>query len=196
MAHLLNTKVWINLCFIDIFMTHICIQYFKTPLGELILGSYKDSLCLCDWRYRKNREVIDERITNAFQTAYVESESGVILESMRQLNDYFNKGRKQFDLPLQMVGSEFQKRVWNALINIPYGETVSYLELAKKLGNEKSIRAVASANGSNAISIIIPCHRVLGSKGELTGYAGGLETKRKLLQLESASLFPGQLQFF
>jgi len=177
-------------------MSKITIQYFKTPFGELILGSYKDNLCLCDWRYRTSRKMIDNRVQNELQAEYMESESPVVMEAITQLNDYFNKSRIQFDLPLLLTGSAFQKEVWNALTNIPYGQTLSYLALARILGNEKSIRAVASANGANAISIIIPCHRVLGSKGELTGYAGGTEVKRKLLQLESASLDPDQLQLF
>ena len=177
-------------------MTNISIQYFKTPFGELILGSYRDSLCLCDWRYRRNRTMIDYRIRNELKAEYMKSESPVIQKARIQLNDYFNKSRKQFDLPLILSGSAFQEEVWNALTNIPYGQTISYLELARSLGNEKSIRAVASANGANAISILIPCHRVIGSKGELTGYAGGIEVKRKLLLLESASVNPGQLQLF
>ena len=95
-----------------------------------------------------------------------------------------------------MVGSPFQQEVWNELLKIPFGETESYLGLSKRLNNEKAIRAVAGANGANAISIIIPCHRIIGEKGDLTGYAGGIETKKKLLQLENVNLFPDQLKLF
>jgi methylated-DNA-[protein]-cysteine S-methyltransferase len=91
-----------------------------------------------------------------------------------------------FNVPLLFVGSDFQKQVWNALMQIPFGVTKSYMELSKQFGNEKAIRAVASANGANAISIMVPCHRIIGSNCELTGYAGGLPVKKQLLQLEGS----------
>jgi len=163
-------------------------EYYSSPYGELILGSYNDQLCLCDWRYRKRREGIDRRIENGLLAKYVESGSPVIEETKAQLLQYFDGDRKEFDLPLLLVGTEFQKQVWKALIEIPYGKTLSYAGLSKKLGDEKAIRAVAGANGDNALAIIVPCHRILGSDGSLTGYAGGLGTKKKLLQLENASL--------
>ena len=110
---------------------------------------------------------------------------------MRQLDEYFAKKRKEFDLPLMFVGTEFQKSVWDALLSIPYGKTESYGALAARLGRPKSVRAVAGANGANAISIIVPCHRVIGSNHSLTGYGGGIEAKRYLLELEQGgeSLF-------
>ena len=101
-----------------------------------------------------------------------------------QLNEYFKGKRKIFDLPLSPDGTAFQRKVWNELLNIPFGSTISYLELAKRLGDPKVIRAAGSANGKNPVAIIIPCHRVIGADGSLTGYAGGLENKRKLLDLE------------
>jgi methylated-DNA-[protein]-cysteine S-methyltransferase len=100
------------------------------------------------------------------------------------LDEYFRAERKRFELPLLLVGSDFQKRVWDALLGVAYGETSSYLGLAEKVGNKSAVRAVASANGANAISIIVPCHRIIGSKGELVGYAGGLRAKERLLALE------------
>ena len=163
-------------------------EFFSSPYGELILGSYNDQLCLCDWRYRKRREGIDRRIESGLRANFVESGSRVIEETKAQLLQYFSGERKEFDLPLLLVGTEFQKRVWNSLIEIPYGKTLSYTGLSRKLGDEKAIRAVARANGDNALAIIVPCHRILGSDGSLTGYAGGLRTKKKLLQLENASL--------
>ena len=102
-----------------------------------------------------------------------------------QLNEYFEGTRKQFNLKLNPQGTEFQKRVWNALENIPHGKTMSYLELSKQLGDVKAIRAVANANGKNPLWIIVPCHRVIGSDGSLTGYAGGLHRKQWLLEHES-----------
>ena len=166
--------------------------YFKNDYGELIIGSYEQQLCLCDWRYRKMRSSIDRRIETGLQAEYVEGESDIIDETRKQLSSYFAGEISRFDLPLLMVGSEFQKKVWELLLNIPFGKTESYLGLSKKLGDVKAIRAVASANGANAISIIVPCHRIIGSDGNLTGYAGGLTTKRKLLRLENA-LAQGEL---
>ena len=175
-------------------MDNIQTTYYKTPYGELILGSFDHQLCLCDWRFRKMRASIDERIQAGLKASYVEEKSEIADETIAQLSQYFKGERQQFDIPLLLVGSEFQKQVWKELLRIPYGTTESYAGLSKKLGNEEAIRAVASANGANAISIIVPCHRILGSDGSLTGYAGGLETKRKLLRLENA-LLQGELPF-
>lgn len=167
-------------------MANIGISYFQTPFGELILGSWSQELCLCDWRYRKMRSTIDERIQSGLNAPYSEGESDVLDETKIQLNQYFKGDRQQFDLPLLLLGSEFQKQVWNELLKIPYGKTDSYLGLSKKMGNKEAVRAVAAANGANAIAIIVPCHRILGSDGNLTGYAGGVHTKKKLLRLENA----------
>jgi methylated-DNA-[protein]-cysteine S-methyltransferase len=104
-----------------------------------------------------------------------------------QLNDYFEGKRTEFDVLLNPQGTDFQKKVWNGLLQIPYGKTMSYLELSKQLGDVKAIRAVASANGKNPLWIIIPCHRVIGTDGSLTGYAGGLWRKKWLLELENPS---------
>jgi len=171
----------------------ININPFKTPFGELILGSYQDKLCLADWSYRKMRTTIDKRLKKGLNAEYIEEKSPIIEETKIQLQQYFEGARESFDIPLLFVGTDFQKRVWQALREIPFGKTLSYLELSKRLNNEKAIRAVASANGANAISIIIPCHRILGSDGSLVGYAGGLRTKMKLLSFEKA-LDENQLQ--
>ena len=103
-----------------------------------------------------------------------------------QLEEYFKGERKFFDLPLEIEGTEFQKKVWNELLKIPYGETITYKELATRLGDEKVIRAAAHANGVNPLPIVIPCHRVIGSDGSLVGYGGGLRIKEKLLALEGS----------
>src|SRR3990172_7493969 len=100
----------------------------------------------------------------------------------RQLHEYFNKERKTFSVPLDMHGTDFQKRVWTELLNIPYGKTISYLQLAVRLGDKKCIRAAGTANGRNPFSIIVPCHRVIGSNGDLVGYEGGLDKKKWLLE--------------
>jgi len=167
-------------------MNKINIKYFKTPVGELILGSYGNKLCLADWRQRKMRDSIDNRLRKRLDAEYIEQSSEVIEETIRQLNEYFNSDRKVFNIPLLVVGTEFQKSVWNGLIEVHFGTTASYLDLAKSIGNEKAVRAVATAVGANAISILIPCHRIIGSDGSLTGYAGGLDTKKKLLKLEKS----------
>lgn len=108
-----------------------------------------------------------------------------LMDAAYQLNEYFEGERQNFDLLINPEGTEFQKKVWNSLLEIPYGKTISYLELSKKLGDVKVIRAAASANGKNPLWVIIPCHRVIGSDGSLTGYAGGLHRKKWLLDHES-----------
>ncbi len=166
------------------YFEEITIQYWQSPAGALILGSYGDRLCLADWRYRKQRERIDRRLQKVLEAKYRESSSSVIEETIAQLEEYFVEKRQDFDIPLELAGTAFQKSVWRGLMQIPYGTTNSYAQLAEKLGNKKAVRAVANANGANAISILIPCHRIIGSDGTLTGYAGGLEVKKKLLTLE------------
>ena len=166
----------------------INIQYHKTDVGEFILGSFEQKLCLMDYRYRKMRISVDKRIQKGVQAKYIERNDDVLDLTKQQLNEYFSGDRTKFDLPLLMIGTDFQKRVWEALINVSYGETSSYLELAKSIDNEKAVRAVASANGANAMSIIIPCHRIIGSDGSLVGYAGGLPAKKRLLKLENCPL--------
>lgn len=130
------------------------------------------------------RSVVDGRISRGLNAEFIEGDAPVLSETKRQLDEYFRAERKQFELPLLMVGSDFQKRVWNELLNVAYGDTASYLVLAERMGNKNAVRAVASANGANAIAIIVPCHRITGSNGELVGYAGGLKAKEKLLALE------------
>ena len=169
-------------------MNRIDIQSFKTPYGELLLGTCEEKLCLCDWRYRKMRTAIDQRLVKHFEAEFVERDNPLLQETRRQLEEYFSATRTGFELPLLLAGSDFQRNVWNELLRVPYGATISYLQLAERIGNRKAVRAVASANGANAISIIIPCHRVIGSNGELVGYAGGLRAKEKLLNLEQGVL--------
>ncbi|CAN5440142.1 methylated-DNA--[protein]-cysteine S-methyltransferase [soil metagenome] len=120
----------------------------------------------------------------------------LLMDAKRQLLEYFSGSRKLFDLPLLQEGTEFQQKVWKELCKIPFGETISYLELAKRLGDAKSIRAAGTANGKNKIAIIIPCHRVIGSDGSLTGYAGGIERKDWLLRHEGGWPKSEQLSMF
>lgn len=108
--------------------------------------------------------------------------------AIRQLSDYFKGVRTTFDFPLNPQGTDFQKRVWEELLNVPFGRTMSYLELSRRLGDEKAIRAVAAANGKNPIWLVVPCHRIIGSDGSLTGYAGGLWRKKWLIEFEKGGL--------
>lgn len=169
-------------------MNVISIQYYVTPYGELILGSYENTLCLCDWRYRKSRRSIDRRITKSLNADYVEQKCILLDRTKKQLGEYFSGKRKHFDLPMHTIGTEFQNSVWSALANVPYGCKLNYSQLARNAGSENAIRAVANANGANALSIIIPCHRIIGSDGTLTGYAGGINAKKGLLDLECEEL--------
>jgi len=159
-------------------------QYYKTSCGELVLASYDGKLCMCDWRYRQKRNAVDIRLEKGLGTEFVEQDDEILSAARQQLDEYFSGQRTVFDIPLLLIGTEFQKSVWYALIQIPFATTLSYLQLAEKINNKKAVRAVANANGANAISIIIPCHRIIGSNGELVGYAGGLAAKKKLLTLE------------
>lgn len=167
-------------------MSSIIVRPFPTAFGELLLGSLDDELCLCDWRYRRMREAVDTRIQQGTGARYVEGTSSVIERTMGQLKEYFAGTRTGFDVPLRRVGTEFQLRVWNALLTVSYGTTGTYASLTDQVALPSAIRAVAAANGANALSIIVPCHRIIGSSGELVGYAGGLPAKKKLLQLEGA----------
>jgi methylated-DNA-[protein]-cysteine S-methyltransferase len=176
-------------------MKTICITEFETDFGTLILGDFKGKLCLCDWKFRKMRPQIDQRIKTGLHAEFQTKTTELLLDTQTQLNAYFADEIQDFDIPLQLVGTEFQQKVWNQLLQTKYGETDSYLSLSKKLTNQKAIRAVASANGANAISIIVPCHRIIGSNGELIGYAGGLSAKKKLLELENPAL-KNQLSLF
>ncbi|MDC0077544.1 methylated-DNA--[protein]-cysteine S-methyltransferase [Deltaproteobacteria bacterium] len=174
-------------------MTDICIQYHKTKIGELILGSFEDKLCLLDFNYRKMRNAVDDRIKKGLSADFIEEDSEIIEKTRTELDEYFKENRREFDVPIRMVGTDFQKSVWNALLKVAYGTTSTYLQLAKGINNGKAVRAVAGANGANAIAIIIPCHRIIGSSGELVGYAGGLPTKKRLLTLEKKQEFYTQI---
>ena len=176
-------------------MNKINIQYHKTKIGDLILGSFNNKLCLLNFRYRKMRKTVDGRIKKGLNAEFVEKDNSILAQARRELDEYLNGERKEFDIPLLIVGSDFQKSIWNALIKVPYGTTSTYLALAKEINNEKAVRAIANANGANAIGIIIPCHRIIGNDGKLVGYGGGLPVKKRLLELEK-SHFNGQEVLF
>lgn len=153
-----------------------------------MLGSYGDRLCLCDWQTEKHRQHVDNRLRRILCAEFEEGTSPVIDMAKCQLDEYFAGKRHEFDVPLLFVGTDFQKRVWTGLLDIPYGKTISYKGMAEKIGMPKAVRAVANANGANSISIFAPCHRVIGSDRSLTGYGGGLEAKEYLLVLEHVEM--------
>lgn len=159
-------------------------QCYISPCGVLQLGSIGEKLCICDWLVEKHHEQVNKRLKKILHAVFKEDTSTVIQNAIMQLDEYFAGTRKTFDLPLLFVGTEFQKKVWNELLNIPYGETISYREMAQRIGMPKAVRAVANANGANSMSVFVPCHRVIGSDHSLTGYGGGVEAKRTLLELE------------
>jgi methylated-DNA-[protein]-cysteine S-methyltransferase len=158
----------------SLFFTHL-----SSPIGPLLLAA--DSTGLREITFPKNGAPASQ------QTDWIE-DSSVFAEAIRQLRAYFAGELESFDLKLAPEGTSFQQRVWSELGKIPYGETISYGQLARRIGNPNASRAVGLANGSNPIPIIIPCHRVIGSNGKLTGYGGGLPVKEKLLALERRQL--------
>ena len=150
--------------------------YVDTPIGELLLAGEDDALSMIGFpKGSMRRDPEPDWIYNEKPLA----------NARKQLDEYFKGARKDFDLPLKLGGTEFQVSVLKALQNIPYGETVSYGEIAKRIGRPKAVRAVGAANGRNPIPIVVPCHRVIGSGGDLTGFGGGLDTKEALLRLEA-----------
>jgi O-6-methylguanine DNA methyltransferase len=162
----------------------ICIKHITTPVGQMRIGATDEGICLFDFQYRKSIDSIMARIESLSGDKFTEADHPHMKQLEEQVNEYFLGTRKEFDVPLHLLGTPFQVRVWNGLLQIPYGETRSYRQQSAFLGDEKAIRAVAGANGENGIAIIIPCHRVIGSNGSLTGYGGGLPKKKWLLEHE------------
>ena len=152
-------------------------KIMKSPVGQLKLVASDKGLAAILWENDSPKRV-------RLNIVGEDQRHPVLAETERQLNEYFAGKRKTFTVPLDFNGTEFQKSVWKALLKIPFGQTRSYGEIAKSLGNPKVVRAVGAANGKNPISIIAPCHRVIGSTGQLTGFAGGLKVKARLLSLE------------
>lgn len=169
-------------------VTFIYLNTIATPLGPMLIGTTDDTLCLLEFTDRSMLEAQLNRLQKHYNATFVPGSNKIIEQTAREITEYFEGKRRLFSVPMDVPGSEFQKRVWKQLMDIPYGTTRSYKEQAIGIGNLKAIRAVASANGNNRIAIIIPCHRVVGSNGSLTGYAGGLWRKRYLLNLERSGL--------
>ncbi len=165
----------------------IRLQTYVSPCGELLLGSYADKLCLCDWTAGARHERVMARVQRYLKAPFLEEPSEITRQAALQLDEFFAGKRRAFDLPLLLAGTDFQQKVWRNLLKIPYGQTLSYRQTACLLGRPEAVRAIANANGANALSIVIPCHRVIGHNGSLTGYGGGLTAKRFLLELEGAN---------
>ncbi len=151
----------------------------NSPVGALTLVASDDGLAAILWENDNPRRV-------RLNIVAEDKDHPALLETERQLQEYFAGQRKSFNLPLDFAGTKFQSKVWNALLEIPFGETRSYGQIARRIGSPKAVRAVGAANGRNPISIVAPCHRVIGANGKLTGFAGGLEIKAFLLDLEKA----------
>ncbi len=162
----------------------IRVKRYESPCGVLMLGSFGDKLCLCDWQVEKHLNHVDRRLKRILNAEFKEETSEVIEKAAMQLDEFFAGKRREFDVPLLFVGTDFQKTVWKELLKIPFGQTISYGEMARRIGMPKAVRAVANANGANSMSIFAPCHRVIGSDHSLTGYGGGLDAKHTLLKLE------------
>jgi AraC family transcriptional regulator of adaptative response/methylated-DNA-[protein]-cysteine methyltransferase len=157
------------------------ITRFRTPLGEITACSTVKGICLLEF---SDRHTLDNEIAEIAKKQQIEicfDDDFFLNELKKQMIEYFDGSRMEFRLPLHLIGTEFQEMVWNYLISIPYGHTKSYSDQAKELGMISALRAIAHANAVNRIAILIPCHRVLGKNGRLTGYRGGVERKRKLI---------------
>lgn len=164
-------------------------KYMQSPVGQLTLIASEKGLTAILWENDNPSRVHAKAHTK-------DNKNALLLETEQQLREYFDGHRNSFSIVLDLQGTTFQKQVWEALATIPYGETRTYKQIAEQIGNPKSVRAVGAANGKNPISIILPCHRVIGSSGHLTGFAGGLKTKADLLSLEGAVAKKSQLEIF
>ena len=164
--------------------TIVNIARFSTPVGPVFACATEKGLCLLEYTDRKILEAQFKDLRNRLNAVILPGKNPYLTQAQVELKEYFEGKRKTFSVPLDTQGTDFRKEVWDELLTIPYGETRSYKEQAIAINNLKAIRAVASANGANKISIIIPCHRVIGADGSLTGYGGGLHRKKWLLEME------------
>jgi len=170
---------------------YIAAQFIETPLGPMLIAAVKTGVCLVEFSDRRMLEHNYRQIRSKFGLAVLPVSSEMLEKLKAELKQYFSGSLKEFKVPLAIRGTLFQERVWAELLRIPFGHTVSYQEIARRTGDINAVRAVARANGMNRIGILIPCHRVVGKDGELTGYGGGLWRKRLLLELEHMGKLPG-----
>ena len=168
-------------------LLRVATSEIETPIGPMLAAASETHLLLFEFPRRRMIDTQLDRVRRAHECELAPGESPVFEVLRTQLDEYFRGERRDFTLPLHVPGTPFQTRVWSALQRIPCGSTTSYARLAQTIGQPNAVRAVARANGDNRIAIIIPCHRVIGSNGELVGYGGGLWRKKKLLELEGGS---------
>jgi AraC family transcriptional regulator of adaptative response/methylated-DNA-[protein]-cysteine methyltransferase len=167
---------------------HAYVTDIETPIGTMVATASDTHLLLLEFSHRRMLDTQLDRVRRAINCEFVRGESPVFDTVRTQLDEYFRGDRRDFDVPLHVPGTPFQTRVWTELRKIPAGTTTSYARLAEAIGQPTAVRAVARANGDNRVAIIIPCHRVIGSDGQLVGYGGGLWRKRRLLQLEGKAM--------
>lgn len=167
----------------------IDLKRIETPIGTMYAAATAEGICMLEFTDRKMLETEFKDLAKSLNAIIIQGENPHFLTLEKELAEYFLGKRTEFTVPLSPVGTDFQKSVWKVLMKIPYGETWNYKKQSEVLGDAKKVRAVANANGMNKISILIPCHRVIGSNGTLTGYGGGIWRKQKLLELEKAILF-------
>ena len=159
--------------------------HYNAPCGRLVIWSYGNEIVLCDWEQSCGKK--KTRILNTLHKQVVQSVSEEADKLSNQLGEYFSGKRRVFDIKHNLIGTEFQKHVWQSLMCIPYGHTISYSEESAMAGKPNAVRAVGAANGANPICIVVPCHRVIGKDGHMTGYAGGVDIKEYLLRLEKGT---------
>lgn len=162
----------------------IVVTWIESPIGPLLAAATNDGVCLLEFTDRRMLEAQFGTLRRRFKTALVPGENQHLRGLKKELEEYFAGTRKKFSVPLVFPGTPFQEQVWNQLLSIPYGATVSYEDIARRVGSPKAVRAVGTANGMNRIAVVIPCHRVVNKSGELGGYGGGLWRKKLLLALE------------
>lgn len=171
---------------------YIAVELIETPIGLMVAGAVDEGLCLLEYCDRSSLERTYNTLRQQFGSAILPVSHPHLTTLKTELDDYFGGKRSAFSVPLALQGTPFQRMVWEELQRIPYGETIAYDELAHRIGQPTATRAVARANGTNRISIVVPCHRVIGKDGSLTGYGGGLWRKRLLLDLEHSGQLPGR----
>ncbi len=171
----------------------VSIQTIKTPLGDMIAGATDNGICLLEFHDRRMLPTQIERVKKYFESELIDQDHFHFDQLRKELLEYFEGERQDFEVPLTYPGSFFQRKVWESLLKIPYGVTRTYAQQSEILGDPKAIRAMAKANGDNRIAIIIPCHRVIGSNGEMVGYGGQIWRKKALLELEGAIAKQGEL---
>lgn len=165
--------------------TKIYSQIIDTPLGEMKAYATGKGLFFLNFLDKENSKKMLQQVLKKINATFIDEENTIIVQTRQELTEYFNRKRQIFQTPLHIIGTDFQKQVWKTIQSIPYGKTISYSEEAEQMQRPEAVRAVANANARNRISIIIPCHRIIGRDGSLRGYNGGMERKKKLLQFEN-----------